>query len=253
MKRNYLFALGISCFTLFAACDKDDTEPTTPKPGTMEVMFEHKVGDNALALNSTTYTTHHGEDFTVKTFKYYISNVVLTTTDGSTYAEPESYHLVDESDASSKMFNITDVPAGDYKSVTFMIGVDSARNVSGAQTGALDPIHGMFWSWNNGYIMAKFEGTSPQSTGTDGYVEYHVGGFKGENSVLRTVTLNFDEVMKVDNNTVHQHINVNLAHWFHGDNHILFADVYDVHMPGETARKMADNYQHMFSLGADGH
>ncbi len=251
MKLKHISLLALSLTMVFAACKKDKTEPA--KSGTMQVMFEHKVGDKAITLNSETYTSHHGEQFTVSLFKYYISNVVLTAEDGSTYTEPESYHLINEADAASKTFNLNDVPAGKYKSITFMIGVDSIRNVSGAQTGALDPANEMFWSWNNGYIMAKFEGTSPQSQGTDNKVMYHVGGFKGEHSVLRTVTLNFHHAMEVNNNSLHTHINVNLGKWFHGDNHIMFAMVDKVHMPGEMAKKMADNYQHMFSIGDDGH
>jgi hypothetical protein len=59
----------------------------------------------------------------------------------------------------------------------FMIGVDSARNNSGAQTGALDPTNGMFWSWSTGYIMAKFEGTSAQSPAAANALKFHIGGF----------------------------------------------------------------------------
>jgi hypothetical protein len=34
--------------------------------------------------------------------------------------------------------------------IKFLLGVDSLKNVSGIQTGALDPAKGMFWTWNTG-------------------------------------------------------------------------------------------------------
>jgi hypothetical protein len=51
----------------------------------------------------------------------------------------------------------------DITGIRFLLGVDSARNVSGIQTGALDPARGMFWTWNSGYVMAKIEGSSPSA------------------------------------------------------------------------------------------
>ena len=54
------------------------------------------------------------------------------------------------------------MPAGNYNSLSFLLGVDSMHNVSGAQTGALDPANDMFWTWNSGYVMAKMEGASPR-------------------------------------------------------------------------------------------
>ncbi|WP_316930094.1 MbnP family protein, partial [Hymenobacter sp. IS2118] len=47
----------------------------------------------------------------------------------------------------SQLLALKDIPVGDYQSVSFTVGVDSARNVAGAQTGALDPNNGMFWTW----------------------------------------------------------------------------------------------------------
>jgi hypothetical protein len=66
------------------------------------------------------------------------------------------YFLVDFSDTTTTTLKLTILPYL-YNRLSFVIGVDSARNVSGAQTGALDPANGMFWTWNTGYIMAKWK------------------------------------------------------------------------------------------------
>ena len=43
------------------------------------------------------------------------------------------------------------------------LGVDSLRNVTGVQTGALDPAMDMYWTWNTGYVMAKLEAAAQQA------------------------------------------------------------------------------------------
>ncbi|MBK9581192.1 MAG: hypothetical protein IPO48_04510 [Saprospiraceae bacterium] len=73
--------------------------------------------------------------------------------------------------------------------VELMFGVDSTRCSSGAQTGALDPAKGLFWSWSSGYIMVKAEGNAP--TAADGSFAFHLGGFKGVNKVQTTKSYNF--------------------------------------------------------------
>lgn len=224
--------------------DHDDDHE---KMGKFEMHFANMVGDAALQLNTESYTAHGGSTFKVSKFNYYISNIVFTKMDGTTYAEPESYHLIEQDKASSQTFTISDIPSAHYTSVSFIIGVDAARNTSGAQSGALDPIHGMFWSWNTGYIMAKFEGESPDAP-NDNTLMYHIGGFEGSNSALRTVSFTFDEHKVVEDNTLHIKFNADVKKWFHGAHHIDFAATPKAHMPGELSKKIADNYANMFSL-----
>src|SRR5688500_13738710 len=156
MKQLQLFLLVVVGI-LLSSCQKE-TENAAEK-GTVQLQFTNMAGANPLALN-TTITNAFGENLTITKYKYYISNIALTDERDLRRLLPDTYFLVDEGAAASKTFSV-EVPAGTYKSISFLIGVDSTRNVSGAQTGALDPLHDMFWTWNTGYIMAKLEGTSP--------------------------------------------------------------------------------------------
>src|SRR5690606_1551843 len=158
--------------------------------GKVEIQFEHFAGNSPLIIDGIArYTNAHGDGFTVRLFKYYISNVVLITDQGDRFVEPESYHLINQAESSSLYLNLQAVPAGNYTKVQFLIGVDSLRNVSGAQTGALDPLNDMFWTWSTGYIMAKMEGNSVQSTAPGQVLNFHIGGFAGAYSVLQEVVL----------------------------------------------------------------
>ena len=253
MKTLKFLSMTVLLSTLIISCKKDEKEPHThdetpaTEYGAFTVKFENKVGAEPLVLDFNNYL--NGTDtFKVSTFNYYISNVKITAADNSVYTETESYHLVKANEAGSLQFTLPKVPAKAYSSITFMIGVDSTRNVSGAQTGALDPTNGHFWTWNSGYIMAKLEGTSPQSTATGKIVMFHVGGFSGANSVLKTVTLPLTANAVVSKAKTPQVIlKADLAEWF-TLNSVSFSSLNTIHMPGVNAKKIADNYANMFSV-----
>lgn len=239
----------ISLSVLFGSCTKKDNPSPTVDTGTVKMEFFNNVGGSSLNLNDQWYVNENGDSFTVSTFNYYISNVKLTGANGNNYTETNSYHLVKQSDAASTSFNMSDVPVGKYTGVTVTIGVDSAHNVSGAQTGALDPTNGMFWSWNTGYIMLKFEGKSPKSTQPDNFIAFHCGGFSGPNNVVRTVSFTFSQPIEVSKGgTPHIHLTADVLALFKSPNKIDFSQIMDVQMPGADAKKIADNYANMFTI-----
>lgn len=240
--KNTLFLASIAWALLAVSCKKDDNGGNNS--GSVQIHFSHVVGAESLVLNSKEYRNGIGQAYTVSAFNYYISNIVLNG-EGDAYTEPESYHLIKEQNAGSKMFTLKDVPKGKYTSITFTIGVDSLRNVSGAQTGALDPSEGMFWSWNTGYIMATLGGKVIDG---DKELTYHIGGFQGEYNVLKTVTFSFSSPLELNNNEIHLQFKADVARWMYGAHDIDLSILNTVHMPGENAKKIADNYAAMFTL-----
>lgn len=241
-------------------CKKDKDKEPVPEPtaedpavttGSLKINFEAMVGDSELVFTTSTYTNQAGNTFNVTMYRYYISNIKITKTDNSVWTEANSYHLIDHSDAASTLVTIPNVPFGNYKAIEFMIGVDSARNNSGAQTGALDAANGMFWSWNQGYIMAKFEGTSPQSTASGNNLKFHVGGFSGTNKTMRIVSPSFNsDTAKVTSSVSPEiHMSSNLLEWFDTPTPINFSTFPNVIMsPGASANTLADNYADMFTI-----
>jgi len=252
MKKQFLILLITGIVAMAASCRKDpsnNTGTTTTQYGKTKLEFFNNVGSSKLNMNTQWYKNENGDSFMVSKFNYYISNVKLTGVSGTgNYAEPNSYHLVQESDASSQSFDMSNVPYGKYSSITFTIGIDSLMNVSGAQAGALDPLNGMFWDWNTGYIMMKFEGTSPQAKTTNGVLQLHLGGFSGANSVVKTVTLSFDEPIQVGGNTPHVHLTADVLALFKSPNKIDFSNTATIMTPGAAAKKIADNYANMFTI-----
>lgn len=248
-----LIAVACAAGLIFSSCKKETPEdpqtPSTPTTGSVTFSFTNEVDGQPLVLHTQDYVNQNGDTFKVDVFKYYISNVRLYKADGSHYDEPESYHLIDHNVASSRSFTLGSVPAGDYVSMSFMIGVDSTRNVSGAQTGALDPANGMFWSWSTGYIMAKIEGTSPQSNEPGRLMSFHIGGFTGVNKGIRTVAPSFNSAaLNVGSTARTIYIDCNANEWFQTPNAIDFSQTASNQIVNTINKTIADNYADMFTV-----
>lgn len=260
------FLRTITALTLVSTlsfCKKDSKTEATPDPtptpgsetktGGLSLFFENKVDSLGLAFNKD-YVNTNGDTFSVSKFNYFITNIVLTKSDGSTFAESESYHLIKHSDQNTYWINLKNVPVGSYKSVKFTVGVDSARNVSGAQTGDLSMTTAadMFWSWNTGYIFFKLEGKARRSADPGKRIEYHIGGYGGANKAQRTISFTITEPAEVSTSIspkVHFFADINKV--FDAKTKIDFSKsgYYTVLNPGAYSLEIADNYAQMFRYG----
>lgn len=258
MKRNLLFSFAL--IILFASCKKEETpEYNTAAKGDLSIEFDNIVGGSNLLLGTGTYTNAVGQSFKVTKLKYYVSNFKLTAADGSVYTVPqtESYFLIDESVPASHK-PVLQVPEGEYRSVSFVLGVDSLRNTTDVsqRTGVLDvsaAAADMYWTWNSGYIFFKMDGTSPAITTMGGVFQLHVGGFGGYSTPtpnnLRTITVDLTgrgtpkvKATKVSN----VHLLVDVAKALTGTTTVDFATTFMVHSAG-AGTAIANNYTAMFT------
>jgi hypothetical protein len=250
MKTKIPTSLFLFTAVFFISSCQKAVNTDAEKTGTVKISIKNTVKGSPMVLNTANYANGHGEQYSISKFKYYLSNVSVT---GSNLLSPNgSYYLVDESNPASLSFSF-DAPVGKYQSITFMLGVDSTRNVSGAQTGALDPLNDMFWTWNSGYIMAKMEGTSPQSTVVNNKVEYHIGGFAGANNVTKNIGLSFPVppagVLDIrEGMTSEIFIEADFDKWWQGIFDLQISVNPAVTSPGTLAKSISDNYCSMFSI-----
>lgn len=263
-KFNFRHLLAI-CLTgvLLASCKKEgctdnnaiNYEPKAKKDDNSCVYHQGELNlafNHTWAMSSAPFET--GKDFVhpktkdtlnYVTFSYYVSNIQLKDIDGNWWKEEESYYLVDLNNVSSQMLKIKSIPDGAYTAIRYTLGVDSLRNVSGAQTGALSTTNGMFWSWNTGYIMVKAEGLSPNSS--TGSFTFHLGGFSGGNNIVTTIQNDFGDIIYFDKvKSPSASINVNPARMFHSAPSV--SERSSVHMPGEIAHMMGTDFYGSFSL-----
>ncbi|MBL7826980.1 MAG: hypothetical protein JNJ57_10145 [Saprospiraceae bacterium] len=263
MNKTFFQWLPLFAFVVLgmSACDKTETIDGL---GDVVIEMDNRAGDDELVFG-TKYVTANGDTIQFSTFNYFVSNFVLVNEDGSEYTVPKEdcYFLCKHEDADSRELTLRNVPAGNYKSVKFTIGVDSLKSVSPAaeRTGVLDPTGGaagMYWSWNAGYIFVKVEGTSPQApidvNTNERTLQYHTGLFGGKDSP----TLN--NLKKVTINTTSETAHVRKSHEapvFH-----LYVDVLEMFTSptninvalnptshaGPYSATVANNYADMFTL-----
>lgn len=159
-----------------SSCNQEDPKPDAlPKTkGILTLQFSNTFDGSSLTKNSATYYTNEaGNEFNVSTFRYYISNVELTKLDGSKVFYPV-YKLIDAFDESTQTITLLEVPNGDYKAISYFIGIDSTRNHSGPQEGDLSATTGMLWTWASGYLFLKLEGFYKNGTSQTSF-RYHIG------------------------------------------------------------------------------
>jgi len=126
--KSKIILIVIVATSLFSCIKKDDPAPPSATNASTKITFQNFVGTKPLVLNTEWYTNANGDSFKVSTYKYYITNIKLAKADGSVYTETESYHLINEAEASTKFFVMGNIPEGNYTSISFLFGVDSTSN-----------------------------------------------------------------------------------------------------------------------------
>ena len=245
LKKLLITVPFLAIFFIFWQTEKK----TNDEPGANILLHFNTVVDNKQFFFDSIYTNSFGENFSVSKFKYYISNIEFkNSATGAKKSIPNSYYLVNEADSSSKDILIN-VPDGNYTTISFLLGVDSIKNVSGAQSGALDPANDMFWTWNTGYVMAKIEGASPVSKQVHHKIEYHIGGFKGENSVLQKIRLIIPSLQNSKGKkNLKLTIDADINTWFQGSHDLSIAQNPVCTTPGLLAKQFSENYRNMFKV-----
>jgi hypothetical protein len=217
---NY-FALIFSILILTVSCKKDDV------PSSVNVNFDFVWGASAgsFALDSIMKQPRTGDSIRFSEFRFYVSNFKLQNEDGSWWEHPESYFIIDASSKEISRAILSNVPEGRYTKMQYTLGVDSLRNVSGAQVGALSVANNMFWSWATGYILVRVEGVANDTSD----IIYHLGGFQGENKIVNSPIHEFGADLEVSKNNISNiNMNVNAARLWHTINGV--EEVAKIHM-----------------------
>lgn len=211
---------------------------------TLIIQFRVYVHGEPLLLNKK-YQNPFGETFQINRFRFYAGRFapVYSGTFTKSNISP-LYHLIDFSDSSSTRFEL-DANEGSCNGIEFQVGIDSSDQVRGAQTGDLDPIKGMFWTWNSGYLTFKIEGYSPVSTQPAHVMAYHIGGYRYAYNTVWKVKLystNDATFMISKNHRMMVEIGIDLDYFFDGTTPLHIQETPSCTTTGELARKISGNF-----------
>ncbi len=156
---------------------------------TEKVEFCIKYNGKALSWQNDHDLLLANDSIQVTCMKFYISNLQCYNDDVLLYEEPARFHLLDVANAKSMSWNAENVNAMHCNKVKFWVGVDSLTHTLGAMDGDLDPIHGMYWTWQSGYVNFKIEGKYRSNTGTLKEFQYHIGGYNARFNTLQEILL----------------------------------------------------------------
>lgn len=221
--------LLIFCFAilLFVSCtDKEET-------GTVTIQFEHVVGGSIpgpmpLMLNELSYYNRADNLYQVNEVKYFISKMRLIGYEDNYFSikQDRGIHYVDLIYPNTTTWELKDIPAGSYKAVQFVFGLDEEDNVSNSFPNP--PECNFFWPEHlgGGYHYMQINGKWEIEPGTLKNFNFHTGiGQLYRNNVITidsifayihnyfvvTLPINF-EVEKNQNSTLGLVMDIN--EWF---------------------------------------
>jgi len=250
---------GIAMATFFVSCSSDDNN-TPSSEGNLIVEFDNVFGTSDLILNSTSYPTSQGENLKISEIKYIVSNITLTRKDGTvfTYPKSQSYFIVNEADETTHEIELSGIPAGDYQSISFGIGVDEAQFNLGADGQgdflAWAETEDMLWSWSAGYKFVKFEGMFTSSTvPTDTMFMVHTGKTGSSYNYAQISLPMTNDALVRTNITPQVHIFADVAKIIDGTNKISLTannmgGMGAMIMGGDALPQITANLQGMFTV-----
>ncbi len=137
-----------------------------------KLIVEPVVGNIHVRLDETLNWGEQGT-LTISEFKCYFSKIHLEAATGKQLSVADSVVLIDLSSDTLPAFSIPNLD-GPAK-LSLLVGLDSIASTSGAMGGKLDPMYGMYWSWQSGYINLKLSGTWVKDGRTQAFT-FHLGG-----------------------------------------------------------------------------
>lgn len=221
-----ILSLFIVCFSFFSFSQEK-----------VKIVFIPLYEGERIELNSKLKSDNE-TSLEINTLRFYVSNIELSN-ENEVWKDPLQAHLIDLEDSSSLRIETENIKA---ESIRFLIGIDSLTNVSGILDGDLDPIKGMYWTWNSGYINFKLEGKSSQFKQNNGVFEYHIGGYLPPYKTVQEINLPIHESGK----TIE--IEVELS-TFLNDKSVV--DNQEIMIPGKEASNLAQIFQTIFKIRED--
>lgn len=212
MKKLLVWSLASIMLIGYSGCAEDSPEdPTDSKTTEVTVDFHHFVDGSVVDMDEIKYINAHGDTFSVRTIKYFISRVTFHR-DGKDNVVLKDMHYVEEGieDTKSHIFE-SKIPDGTYTGVSFTYGFVNDDNISYMFPSV--PEYQMFWPENmgGGYHYQKIEGQYLDG-GIKKFYNFHAGGLDKVDYSINIVLPNSE--FQVQNNEVKIDLTMEIQNWF---------------------------------------
>lgn len=183
----------IPTFLLFlivniSSCKKkiNNSNSQTNKYTTASFTFHIENSNNAFQWDSIININAAGNPFSLKKLNLFISNFELKQNNGITFTSNDVFYI-DPLISNKSTFTLDSLLDGTYSSISFLVGIDSIKNVAYGLSNSTDNIN-MIWptAMGGGYHFLKMEGYFKDSNNVQQGYALHLG----KNANLTKVTLN---------------------------------------------------------------
>jgi len=241
--------LGLAPFAfvfaaLVAGCGSDSTKPDEDGPkGKVTVNVEHAVDGDPLVFDEIRYTNAAGNQYSVITLKYFVSDVTFLGAQGESTAS-EDARFINARDPVKRAFIVDRVPVGEYTTLRLTFGLDENLNVSGALPSTTDNLN-MEWppTLGGGYHYMQLEGHYIRQDLSTGSFNVHTGKFGHAHYI--TMDLSLPAPMNIADDGWKIRLSMNVNEWF------AHPDIYDFDDFGPSIMEDMDAQHLLRDNGAD--
>lgn len=194
---------------LILSCEKEKTSPAAPvDTGKINFTVSYTVNGQPLVFDTVVYSNLANNKFIVTRLFYYLS--ALKTFTGT---EQNSFSDIIYLDASKRneSWLVNNVPTGNYQSLSFLIGLDAAHNISGSLPNTMDNIN-MAWpdEMGGGYHFMKLEGHYTDTASKERGFTMHLG----KTALVVNHNILSKEFSVVKDQTTQLTLTMDVAEWF---------------------------------------
>lgn len=249
-----LFLLVSGLMLIISSCKKDEVTSVSP-----QFVFKHNVDGIALLRGVMNYTNLAGNQYQVDELQYFISEITLQKADGQLIkiTSDSSIHYIDLDVPASLAWNPeVMVPAGDYTGISFVFGINEAKNKSGLFVNP--PERDMFWPemMGGGFHCMKMNGKWKATGELIQPFNFHIGigmNMAGTEFYQNHFTLTLPLNMQINETYSKIDITMNIEKWFAAPNLWDWNVIGGQIMMNQMAmRKAAENGANAFHVSFEG-
>lgn len=167
MRRKFVFFL--LCFTSILKAQKRDT-----------LSIRLVYNSSFVEVGKVFWSKELNDSILIDKLQLYLS---LPYQAGN--AEKKEYRLINFASAKDCFIPFQNLTS----TIKIDIGVDSLTNLNAPLINDLDPTTGMYWTWQNGFIHFKIEGSFNSGNSKKEQFQYHLGGYSYPNNSVQQLEI----------------------------------------------------------------
>lgn len=235
-----LFSGLLFVFSLLFSCKKDNLDPnsSSPNPALVSYLrFNHYVDDLTVSYDTVMYVNDFGNNFSIETIRYFISNVAFVHSNGQVINIVDAVYVDPRLEGYDQLKITSSIPNGHYIGIKFTFGLDSIMN----QTGVFNnfPEAAMEWPMmmGGGYHYMKLEGRY-EHQGNYNHFNFHTGPLNNNKNYFQ---VELPMSMNVNNGVFDITLAMEIQNWFKNPNSFDLTTIAQGMMGSQTKQELVKN------------